>query len=70
LRFYDIKVTNTVAIGDGFNDISMLKVVENSVAMANADPLVKKSATFVSELTNKEGGVGDFIIKFLNNLEK
>ncbi len=70
LRFYDIKVTNTVAIGDGFNDISMLKVVEHSVAMANADPIVKESATFVSDLTNKEGGVGDFIIKFLNNLEK
>ena len=70
IRFYDIEVTNTVAIGDGFNDISMLKVVENSVAMANADQIVKNSATFVSELTNKEGGVGDFIIKFLNNLEK
>jgi hypothetical protein len=48
----------------------MLKVVEHSVAMANADPIVKESATFVSDLTNKEGGVGDFIIKFLNNLEK
>ncbi len=70
IRFYDIEVTNTVAIGDGFNDISMLKVVENSVAMSNADPIVKNSATFVSELSNKEGGVGDFIIKFLNNLEK
>ncbi len=70
IRFYDIEVTNTVAIGDGFNDISMLKVVETSVAMANADQVVKNSATFVSELSNKEGGVGDFIIKFLNNLEK
>ncbi|MGL5732809.1 MAG: Cof-type HAD-IIB family hydrolase [Metamycoplasmataceae bacterium] len=69
LRFYDIKAKNTVAIGDGFNDISMLKLVEHSVAMANADDNVKKYANTVSELTNKEGGVGEFIINFLNNLE-
>lgn len=69
LRFYDIKVTNTVAIGDGFNDISMLKMVEHSVAMANADQIVKESANYVSKLTNKQGGVGDFIINFLNKLE-
>lgn len=70
LRFYNIDVKNTVAIGDGFNDISMLKIVEHSVAMNNADQMVKDSATFVSSFTNKEGGVGDFIINFLNNLEK
>lgn len=70
LRFYDIKVSNTVAIGDGFNDISMLKLVEHSVAMNNADQIVKDSANYVSQLTNEEGGVGDFIINFLNNLEK
>ncbi|MGL6124938.1 MAG: Cof-type HAD-IIB family hydrolase [Metamycoplasmataceae bacterium] len=69
LRFYDIKVKNTVAIGDGFNDISMLKLVEHSVAMANADPNIKKYANNVLELTNKEGGVGEFIIDFLNKLE-
>lgn len=69
LRFYDVDVNNTVAIGDGFNDISMLKLVKHSVAMANADQNVKDSASFVSNLTNKEGGVGDFIINFLNNLE-
>ncbi len=69
LRFYDIKATNSVAIGDGFNDISMLKMAEHSVAMANADQNVKEYATIVSSLTNKEGGVGDFIINFLNNLE-
>ncbi|MGL5590652.1 MAG: Cof-type HAD-IIB family hydrolase [Metamycoplasmataceae bacterium] len=69
LRFYDINAKNTVAIGDGFNDISMLKLVEHSVAMANADDNVKKYANYVSELTNKEGGVGEFIINFLNNLK-
>ncbi len=70
LRFYDIKVENTIAIGDGFNDISMLKMAEHSVAMANADPLVKEAANFVSTFTNKEGGVGEYIIDFLDNLEK
>ncbi len=69
LRFYNIKATNSVAIGDGFNDISMLKMAEHSVAMSNADQNVKEYATIISPLSNKEGGVGDFIINFLNNLE-
>ena len=69
LRFYNIKATNSVATGDGFNDISILKMAEHSVAMSNADQNVKEYATIISPLSNKEGGVGDFIINFLNNLE-
>lgn len=66
IRYYDIDLKNTIAIGDSFNDEEMLDNVNYSVAMKNADEHIKKKAKFVTSLTNKEGGVGDFIIKFLD----
>ena len=38
-----------IAIGDGFNDISMLQFVDNSVAMGNAHEDVKKAAKYVTD---------------------
>ncbi|QCZ36867.1 Cof-type HAD-IIB family hydrolase [Mycoplasma nasistruthionis] len=67
IRYYDIKVENTVALGDGFNDVPMFKIANVSVAMANATKDVKKYASIRVTKTNKEGGVGDYIHKFLDN---
>ncbi|VEU58523.1 Cof-type HAD-IIB family hydrolase [Mycoplasmopsis gallinacea] len=69
IRYYDVKVENTVAIGDGFNDVAMFKVANVSVAMANATKEVKKYASVKVSKTNKEGGVGWYINKFLDNPE-
>ena len=57
---------STVAFGDSFNDEEMLENVNYSVAMKNADHHIIKKAKYVTSLTNKEGGVGQFIIDFLN----
>ena len=65
MRYYDIDLKNTVAIGDSFNDEEMLDNVNYSVAMKNADDHIKEKAKYVTNLTNKEGGVGEFIINFL-----
>lgn len=65
-RYYDIDVNDTVGIGDSFNDEEMLKTVNHSVAMKNADVNIKKKAKYITDLTNVEGGVGDFINKFLD----
>ena len=67
MRYYDIKIENTVAIGDSFNDEEMLATVHHSVAMKNADEHIKSKAKYITKLTNKEGGVGRFIIDFLDN---
>jgi 3-deoxy-D-manno-octulosonate 8-phosphate phosphatase KdsC-like HAD superfamily phosphatase len=45
----------------------MFKVAGVSVAMKNSLDYVKKHATFETNLTNVEGGVGDFIDDFLDN---
>lgn len=66
MRYYDIEIKNTVAIGDSFNDEEMLVTVHHSVAMKNADDHIKKKAKYITKLTNKDGGVGQFIIDFLD----
>lgn len=49
-----------IAIGDNFNDISMFEKVGLSIAMGNADPVVKAAATRVTE-TNVADGVAQAI---------
>lgn len=66
-RFYNIDVKNTVAIGDSFNDLEMFRLANHSVAMLNSDEKIKEHAKYVTKLSNIEGGVGQFIIDFLNN---
>ncbi|RTZ68593.1 MAG: hypothetical protein DSZ21_01515 [Tenericutes bacterium] len=60
-RYYGIEMSNTVAFGDGYNDIKMLKAAGVGVAMANANDTVKSYANVISSYTNKEGAVGKFI---------
>lgn len=67
MRYYDIEYENTVSIGDGFNDIPMFVSTYVSVAMSNSDPRVKKQAVISSSKSNKDGGVGVFINKFLKD---
>jgi len=65
-RHYGIEMSDTVAFGDGFNDIKMLKAAGVGVAMANANKIVKSYANVISSHTNKEGAVGKFIDWYLN----
>ncbi len=66
-RYYDIDMVNTVAIGDGYNDVPMFDVSEISAAMANSSEDIKALTTYVTTKTNKEGGVGEVIDLFLND---
>ncbi|WP_066303510.1 Cof-type HAD-IIB family hydrolase [Bacillus sp. FJAT-29814] len=43
------------AFGDGLNDIEMLSMVENSVAMGNAEEKVKEVAKFVTKSVSDDG---------------
>lgn len=68
--YYGIPMADTVAIGDNFNDIPMLKVAGFSVAMGNADTVVKQLCKAVT-LSNTENGVSyamdQFILKPINS---
>lgn len=62
--YYGIPMTDTVAMGDNFNDVPMLQAAGLSIAMGNADPEVKKMSDTVT-LTNEENGVAYAIEKFI-----
>lgn len=52
-----------IAVGDGYNDLSMLKYAGYSVAMGNAPEDIKSVCSYVT-LPNTEDGVAAFIDKF------
>lgn len=51
------------AIGDGYNDITMLSLVQNGIAMGNAYPETKAVAKYVTTSV-REGGVRDALLHF------
>ncbi|MET3729707.1 Cof subfamily protein (haloacid dehalogenase superfamily) [Fictibacillus halophilus] len=59
-----ISLKDTMAIGDNYNDVSMLEVAGFPVAMGNAVDEVKEMAAFVTK-ENDESGVSYAIKKFL-----
>ena len=64
-EIHDINLKNAIAIGDNLNDQAMLDIVEYSIAMKNGNKELKKTAKFITEKTNSEGGVADSVMKLL-----
>lgn len=59
---YHISIDDTMAIGDNYNDVSMLQIAGKGVAMGNADPEVQSYADEVTK-NNEEDGVAHAIYK-------
>jgi Cof subfamily protein (haloacid dehalogenase superfamily) len=59
-----IDITETMAMGDSFNDISMLERVGRAVAMGNADYEIKTLCDVITA-TNDEHGVAQAILEVL-----
>ena len=59
-----IDISETMAFGDGGNDISMIEAAGTGIAMANGVEPVRKIADFVT-LSNEEDGVAYAIEKFI-----
>lgn len=60
-----IPMENTVAVGDGENDLSMLRAAHVGVAMQNAPDAVKAHAGYVTGRDNNHDGVAEVVEKFL-----
>lgn len=61
-----ISTENVMALGDNFNDVSMLQVAGYSVAVDNAEEGVKAHAKYLTS-ANNENGVAESILLALNN---
>lgn len=57
LNKLDIDKENVVAIGDGDNDIDMIKYVGCGIAMSNSPEIIKENADIVTKNSNNEDGV-------------
>ena len=55
LEYTNAKLEETMAFGDGENDVDMLEYVNIGVAMGNANDVVKNSANYVTDDCDKEG---------------
>lgn len=60
-----VNVKDTIACGDGFNDMSMIKYAHIGVCMKNGQQAVKDVADYVTEKTNDEDGLCEVIEKFI-----
>jgi Cof subfamily protein (haloacid dehalogenase superfamily) len=59
-----IELSETMAIGDNYNDVSMLERAGRAVAMGNADFYIKSLCDVITD-TNDESGVGKAILEIL-----
>jgi len=63
-RLFNIDKSEMIAVGDAFNDVSMLEYAGFSVAMDNAHDDIKAICDYVT-LSNDEDGVAAVIEKFI-----
>lgn len=64
-RHLQINLEDTIAIGDNFNDIGMLKVAGLSVAVANAHETIQSMCDYVTIADNNQGGVAEVIERYI-----
>ncbi len=62
-RHLRLNVSETMAFGDSGNDLSMIEAAGVGVAMANAGPILREAADYVTD-TNDNDGVAKAIARF------
>lgn len=68
LAMVNIDKDDVIAVGDGFNDLSMIEYAGLGIAMDNAPQEVKSRANFVTS-SNDEDGVAKVIEKFILEMD-
>ncbi|WP_339022613.1 HAD family hydrolase [Spiroplasma endosymbiont of Crioceris asparagi] len=67
MKKFNINKDEIIAMGDGPNDVSMLKVVTHGVVPSNACDSAKANAFEISKYSYQEGFVGKIINKYIFN---
>lgn len=63
-EMYHIRSEETIAVGDGFNDVSMIEYAGLGVAMGNAPEVIQNKAQYVT-VSNEENGIAKILEKFV-----
>lgn len=61
---FNIDISQTIAVGDGGNDASMIAFAGLGIAVSNAEELAKQSAKVVLEYSNDQNAVEHIIKKY------
>lgn len=64
IQILGIRQDEVIAVGDGYNDLPMIKFAGLGVAMGNAPEEIKQQADYVTA-TNNEDGVAKVVEKFI-----
>lgn len=64
-EYLRIPIEDSIACGDGENDLPMIECAGFGVCMKNGEEQVKKISDYVTERTNNEDGVAEVIEKFI-----
>ena len=62
--YLGIDLSSVIAVGDGYNDISMIKCAGLGVAMGNSVDKVKEASDYITH-SNMEDGVAEIIYRFM-----
>ncbi|MCR5833787.1 MAG: Cof-type HAD-IIB family hydrolase [Selenomonadaceae bacterium] len=62
LKHYGFTLDDAIAFGDNYNDVEMLQLIPQSVAMGNAPDDVKKLAHAVTD-SNEDSGIYTYLVK-------
>lgn len=63
--YLNVKIDETMAIGDAGNDMTMIQAAGIGVAMNNAFPEVKEIADYITNDDNNNSGVAEALNKFI-----
>ena len=64
LNYLGMPADQMICCGDGFNDLTMIEYAGLGVAMENAQPILKKTADYITK-SNDEDGVLHVINEFM-----
>ena len=60
-----IPLEDSIAAGDEENDLSMIRTAGVGAAMANAIPMVKEAADYITQHDNNHDGIAEIVEKFM-----
>ena len=66
-KLFNIKKSESICFGDSKNDLSMFESSGVKVAMINGTEEIKDNADFITEFSNNENGVIEFLRQYLLN---
>ena len=61
----NVDIKDTIAIGDNFNDLSMIKVAGLGVGVQNTVEDMKKECDVITEATNNQSAIAEVIKKYI-----